>query len=100
MAMQPERRIVQSIQAYLEGLGARCFKIHGGDNPFQEAGIPDLLACYKGRFVGLEVKQPGGKPSKKQLKVLREIEAAGGTGVVVSTVEEVARLMRKLDRMR
>jgi hypothetical protein len=63
----------------------------------QEVGIPDLLVCYRGRFVGLEVKQPGEKPSAKQKQILGEIEAAGGYCRVVSTVGEVAYLLEKID---
>jgi hypothetical protein len=65
------------------------FKIHGGDNPFQSVGIPDLLCCFYGRFVGLEAKIPGNKPSAIQRATLRQIEAAGGIARVVYSVEDV-----------
>jgi hypothetical protein len=97
--MQPERRIVQKIQVYLEEQGARPFKIHGDDS-FQEAGIPDLLVCWRGRFIGLEVKQPGGEPSPLQKKVLREIERSGGVAQVVESVGQVRDLLAKLERKR
>lgn len=76
--------------AYLRGTGGRWFKIHGGDNPFQEVGIPDILGCYFGQFVGLEAKMPGNKTSPKQQLVLDEIVSAGGYATVFTTVEEVA----------
>lgn len=98
--MQPERRLVRRIQRYVDERGGRCFKIHGGDNPFQEVGIPDILVCYKGKFLGLEVKLPGETPSPVQRKVLGEIERAGGIAAAVTTVEEVARLLDKLDKKR
>jgi hypothetical protein len=98
--MQPEARLVRRIQRYITERGGRCFKIHGGDNPFQEAGIPDILVCFQGRFLGLEVKLPGEEPSPVQRKVLSEIKAAGGIARVVTTVEEVAALLDKLDRKR
>lgn len=98
--MQPERKLVQKIQRYLDGEGARCFKIHGGDNPFQEAGIPDLLCCWRGLFIALEVKLPGEKPSPKQASILRQIERSGGVARVVTSVMEVERLLRSLRRER
>lgn len=98
--MQPERRLVRSIQAYLEGRGARCFKIHGEEGAYQEAGIPDLLVCYRGQFIGLEAKMPGNKPSPLQKMVLREISKAGGTAAVVYSVKEVEALLAELDRKR
>ena len=91
--MQPEAKIVKDIQAYIRQEGGWCFKVHGGDNPFQRVGIPDLLCCVEGQFIGLEVKQPGEEPSRVQRKVLREIGAAGGITAVVTTVGEVADLL-------
>jgi hypothetical protein len=97
---QPEGKLYRRIKAYLEGRGAFVVKIHGGDNVFQEAGLPDLFVCYKGYFIGLEVKTDVGKPSPRQLAVLRRIERAGGVGEVVTSVEQVERILTKLDRKR
>jgi VRR-NUC domain len=81
---------VRQVQKYLSSLPhARFFKIVGGDSPFQETGIPDLVGVYRGRFVGLEAKTPGGHVSPKQRRVLDEIEKAGGRTLVFTTVEEV-----------
>jgi hypothetical protein len=100
--MPPEARLVGRIQRLIEEKGGRPFKIVGQDEGYQEAGIPDLLICYRGYFVGIEVKQPGAENnvSPRQRHVLRQIEAAGGITAVVSSVEEVARLLSKLDRKR
>lgn len=93
--MQPESRIVKRIRAYLEGRGAWVFNVHGGDNPFQEVGIPDLLCCLSGRFIGFEVKLPGEKPSPRQKVVLKRIEEAGGIAAVVTSVQEVERILER-----
>ena len=77
--------------------GGRSIKIHGGD-PMQEQGLPDLIICYRGRFVGAEGKQPGEKPSRKQKQILDEIDEAGGKTLVFTTVEDVASLLRKIDK--
>lgn len=87
--MQPEARLVKQIQKYLEAKGAVFFKIHGGDSPFQEVGIPDLVGCYKGRFWAIEVKAPGGKPSRIQVHQLERIHKAGGVALVVESLQEV-----------
>lgn len=98
MPRQPEGRIGKRIRAYLEELGCFVVKIHGGDNPFQEAGLPDYLVCYRGYFIGLEVKQPGEEPSKAQLAVGRRITNSLGAFATVSSVEDVDRLLRRLRR--
>lgn len=94
---QPEARLVKKMKDFIQQKGGRCFKIHG-ESAFQEVGIPDLLCCYRGRFVGLEVKQLGEKPSPVQLVVLNEIVSAGGYASVVSTVGQVALLLERIDQ--
>lgn len=74
------------------------YKIHGGDNPFQAAGIPDLLCCWRGTFIGLEVKMPGEEPSKVQIVNLERIRKAGGVAEVVTSVEEVEAILKRIAR--
>ena len=49
-----ERDIVAAIKRYLLTLGSDVFfwKEHGG--PYGTSGIPDIIICYKGRFIGME----------------------------------------------
>ena len=83
-----ERKIVKAIMAYLKTVpGCFCWKEHGG--MFGTAGIPDIIACIGGRFYGFEVKTDTGKPTKLQEAVMRKINAAGGTALVVRSVDEV-----------
>ena len=94
--MQPESRRVKKIKAYLKGRGdTHFYKIHGGDN-YQVIGIPDLLCCVRGRFVALEVKEPGEQPSKKQVLELQRIRDAGGVSAVVETVSDVVELLANI----
>lgn len=87
-----ERDIVSAILRYLRTI-PQCFawKTHGG--PYSPAGIPDIIACVDGRFVGLEVKQPGGKLTLIQEATLRKITEAGGTAHMVTCVEDVSRIV-------
>jgi hypothetical protein len=91
--MQPEHRLHKKLQAQIKGAGGCIFKIHGGDNPFQAVGIPDLLCCIQGRFVGIEVKMPGGSLRPAQVAALNEIYRAGGIAAVVETVEQGRKLL-------
>jgi hypothetical protein len=95
---QPESKLVQRIRTHLERRQAWVFKVHGGDNPFQEVGIPDLLCCWQGMFIGLEVKLPGEKASLKQLHVIAGIREAGGIAEVVSSVADVDRVLKRTTR--
>lgn len=83
-----ESDIVKAIMKYLKTV-PRCFawKEHGG--MYGTAGIPDVIACIDGRFFAFEVKTDIGKPTKLQEATIRKILDAGGTAVVVRSVEEV-----------
>lgn len=89
MASGPEKRIENKIKRYLDSIGAYYIKTHG--NMFSKAGTPDILACIKGRFVGIEVKQPGGVVSKLQEANIRLIQNAGGVAFVADSLEEAKR---------
>ena len=83
-----ESDVVKSIMKYLHGVPqCFCWKEHGG--MYGTAGIPDIIACINGRFFGFEVKTAIGKPTKLQEATIRKILAAGGTALVVRSVDEV-----------
>lgn len=57
------------------------FKVWGGG--FQRSGIPDLICCINGVFVAIELKGDNGKPTELQKMNIRQINAAGGIGVIL-----------------
>ena len=88
MEQMNESDIVKAIMRYLKTVpGCFFWKEHGG--MYGTAGIPDIIACIGGHFYGFEVKTGKGKPTKLQEAVIRKIIAAGGTALVVRSVEEV-----------
>jgi hypothetical protein len=46
-------------------------------------GVPDIVACIRGKFVGIECKANGGKPTALQTKNLNEIAKNNGYAVLV-----------------
>lgn len=88
--MTPEKKVENQIKCYLDKLGAYHVKIHG--SAYMPAGTPDILACIKGRFIGIEVKKPnGGVVSALQKLKIKQIKNAGGVALVATSVEEVER---------
>lgn len=61
-------------------------KVHGG--PFQAAGIPDIIGCWKGRFIAIELKIPGEVPTRLQSINLESLKKAGAKVGVAYSVEE------------
>ena len=93
-----EKDIVAAIKRYLTTLGDDVFfwKEHGG--PYGASGVPDIICCYKGRFLGLEAKLPGGKLTALQERALERINRAGGIARRVESVDDVRDVIAEADR--
>lgn len=50
-----ERDIVNEIKKVLASLGSDVFFWKEWGGPYGTSGVPDIICCYKGRFLGLEV---------------------------------------------
>lgn len=87
-----EKRIENSIQRYLDSIGAYHIKNHG--SIYSRAGTPDITACINGRFIGIEVKQPGGRVSALQAAHIELIRQAGGAAFVAYSLKEVKRVLQ------
>lgn len=92
-----EKNIENKIKAYLKSKGAYYFKHHG--NQFSQVGVPDIIACYKGHFIGIEVKNLTGKTSPLQDVNLKMINEAGGYGFVARDVDHVKRILEDIDEL-
>lgn len=82
MAATPEAKVKKTVVKYLKEMDAYYFyPVTGG---FGRSGVPDIVACYKGLFFGIECKAGKGKPTALQQKNLDDIKAAGGFDWVVN----------------
>lgn len=91
-----EKNITNKILKYLKTLD-KCyaFKEHGGS--YGSAGIPDIICCYKGRFVAFEVKNEKGKTTALQDVNIRNIKRAEGVAVIVRSLEEAKAVIDRLE---
>lgn len=91
-----EKQLQDECVRYLTERGIYHTVTHG--NAFERRGRPDLLICYRGRFVGVELKKgPGDSPTPLQKKHLREIRESGGIGVWLTSLEELKDLLSSID---
>ena len=88
-ARKPERKVKDSIKSWLNANGFYHFSPIGG--AFTVHGVPDIVVCARGRFVGIECKAPGkeGNVTPNQQDHLDRIKAAGGVSLVASSLDEV-----------
>lgn len=80
--MAEEKLFENKVKDYLRSEGAWFVKYWAGTR-FTKEGIPDILACYKGRFVAIETKASNGAPTLLQLVNLKKIRKAYGIGVLL-----------------
>ena len=85
MASTPERKVKTQVVKVLKERGVYHFPpMMGG---YGSAGIPDIVACVGGRFLGIECKAGSGRPTELQKKNLTDIVQSGGVAVIVNDGE-------------
>jgi hypothetical protein len=98
----PEQIIQKAIRDYLTVIKVFHFKVNttgiykqstGSYITNESAGCPDIIAIYKGRFYGIEVKSFTGRLSEKQKRFKEGIEEAGGVYLVARSVDDVMKVI-------
>ncbi len=93
MAAAPESKVKAKVVSILKAAGAYYFyPVTGG---FGNSGVPDIIVCYQGRFIGIECKAGANKPTPLQEQNLERITNAGGTALVINegNIHEVYRAL-------
>ena len=96
MAKTPEKKVKDKVVALLKEHGAYYF--YPVTSGFGTSGVPDIVACHRGVFIGIECKAGSNKPTALQEKNLRLIAASGGHALVVNeeNISDVADLLTQL----
>ena len=96
--MTPEKKVKAKVVEILKGFGAYYFYASTGG--YGASGVPDIICCYRGRFIGIECKAGKGKTTALQEKNIAQIIAQGGLAIVVNedNIEEVRTLLGYLLR--
>jgi hypothetical protein len=93
--MTPEKKVKQKVTKLLDSFGVYWF--YPVANGYGSSGIPDLIACVRGQFVGIECKAtPKDQPTALQLKNLASIKDQGGIAVVIHA-ENIEELRNVID---
>ena len=83
--MTPEKKVKTKVKSILDKVGAyHCMPATGG---YGASGVPDIIACYKGNFIGIECKANGNKPTALQNKHLYNIKKAQGYSMVIDETD-------------
>ena len=92
--MNPEARITKNIVNFIENIGGYAIKNHGSQ--YSRIGTPDIIACYNGRFIAIEVKNKANKPTATQNLHLHLAEIAGAVAFVATSVEDVEKKLSNI----
>lgn len=76
-----QRKLRLTINCVFPGTPAYTLKIHG--DRYSAPGVPDIIACVQGIFIGIECKMWRGRPSEAQQLHLRDIIRSGGIGLYI-----------------
>jgi len=80
--MTPERKVKTIVVDTLKKMGCYyCTPMTGG---FGNSGVPDILVCYKGKFIGIECKAGNGKLTALQADNLNRIRSNLGITLVIN----------------
>ena len=91
-----KRKVTEALSTY----GPNVWYFFPGNNGFGKSGVPDLVVCAYGKFIGIEVKSGiNKKPTKLQALQGSRIREAGGTWALVRSVEDIAELKYYIDTL-
>jgi len=96
MADTPEKKVKAKVVEILKAHGVYYF--FPATYGMGRSGVPDIICCYRGRFLAIECKAGGGKTTALQDREIERIKAAGGIATVVNekTIGDVAVLLSGL----
>ena len=80
--MTPEAKVKKKVVSILKEVGAYYF--YPVTRGYGRSGVPDIIVCHKGKFVGIECKAGKNKPTALQQKNLHDIIEAGGIALVIN----------------
>ena len=100
-----EKQTQRAVLEYLGGIGAVAVKFNnvgifksktGAWIPPRDLGVSDILACYKGKFIAIEIKSEGKKPTDWQLNFITRVNNAGGLAFWTDNIDQVIKTFEKL----
>jgi Holliday junction resolvase len=81
MTTTPEGKVKAKVKRILDNHKVYHFSPPGMG--LGRAGIPDIIACFNGKFIAIECKAGKGQPTLLQSRELGRIDMAGGKTFVL-----------------
>jgi len=96
--MTPEGKVKKAVKEYLVSRDAWYYM--PVSNGMGRVGCPDILVCWRGRFIAIETKAPGKRnnTTPNQDREIDAINSANGLAVAVDDVSQVQELFKNIEK--
>lgn len=94
--MTPEGKFKKEVETYLNARKIFNFRTQMG----YQSGFPDIIAIYKGYFIGIELKRPDDKgvATGQQKQFVEYIRYADGIAGIVESLEDLEKLLEEAEQ--
>jgi hypothetical protein len=102
--MAQEKQFENKVKAFLKSYPNDIWFFKHWAGAYSQSGIPDIIACVNGHFVGIEVKAEDGHPSPLQIRNIELIQRSKGHGYILypkdfeQFKQEIRALIRSVER--
>ena len=95
--MTPEGKVKKQVKKILDDVGAYHFSPMTAG--YGRSGVPDIIACVKGKFIGIECKAGKNEPTLLQKHNMKLINQSGGLSIVVNegNIESLLTLVKEIE---
>ena len=92
----PESKVKKQVKKILDDVGAYHFSPMTAG--YGRSGVPDIIACVKGKFIGIECKAGKNEPTLLQKHNMKLINQSGGLSIVVNegNIESLLTLVKEI----
>lgn len=94
----PEGRVKDAVVKILKQY-EDLFYFFPATGGYGKSGVPDIIVCYRGFFIGIECKAEDGSLTPLQGKALYDIRRCGGATFVIFGVAQAPQLLTLLDTL-
>jgi hypothetical protein len=71
--MTPEAKVKKKVKQILDSFG--CYHFYAFTGGYGRSGVPDIIACYKGRFIAVSnVKRERARPLHFKISISHKYE--------------------------
>lgn len=80
--MTPEAKVKKKVKQILDKVN--CYYFFPATGGYGKSGVPDVIVCFRGHFIGIECKAGKNMPTALQAHEMKKIEFNEGSVCVIN----------------